>query len=125
MLSHAKLPKSFCGEALMIVVELINISPLGPLNGDVLDIFWTGKKASYGHLKVLGCKAFVHIPKYERSKLDGKIKQCIFLDQSRDKSSYILWDSVAKKTVRSRDVILFEDQTIGDLDNDEKTITLN
>ena len=76
-------------------------------------------------MKVFGCKAFVHIPKDERSKLDGKTKQCIFLDQSRDKSSYILWDSVAKKTVRSRDVILFEDQTIGDLDNDEKTITLN
>ena len=35
MLSHAKLPKSFWGEAMRIVVDLINLSPLYPLEGDI------------------------------------------------------------------------------------------
>ena len=107
MLSHAKLPKSFWGEAMMTTVELINLSPLTPLNGKVLESFWIGKKASYEHLKVFGCKAFVHNPKNERSKLDGNTKQCIFLGQDRDKFKYRLWDAISKKIVRSRDVILF------------------
>ena len=39
MLSHAKLPKSFWDEAMMIIVELINLSSLVPLNGEVPDSF--------------------------------------------------------------------------------------
>ncbi|CAL2226286.1 unnamed protein product [Prunus armeniaca] len=61
MLSHAKLPKSFWGEALITVVDLINLSPSAPLNGDVPN------------------KVFVHIPKDEISKLDAKSKECIFV----------------------------------------------
>jgi hypothetical protein len=34
MLSHAKLPKSFWGEAMKTVVDLINLSPSVPLNCD-------------------------------------------------------------------------------------------
>ncbi|KAI5338837.1 hypothetical protein L3X38_018109 [Prunus dulcis] len=39
MLSYAKLPKSFWGKALMTAVDLINLSPSTPLNGDVLNKF--------------------------------------------------------------------------------------
>ena len=125
MLSHAKLPKDFWGKAMMTVVDLINLSPSTILNGKVSKSFWAGKKVSYGHLKVFGCKTLIHIPKYERSKLDGKTKQCIFLAQGRDKFEYRLWDPVAKKIVRSRDVIFFKDLTIENIDNNEKTITSN
>ena len=74
----------------MTTVELINLSPSAPLNSEVPDSFWTGKKVSCGRLKVFGCKAFVHIPKDERSKLDGKTKQRIFLAQCRDEFGYRL-----------------------------------
>ena len=79
MLSHAKLPKSYWGEALMTAVYLINLSPSYPLQGDVPNRVWYNKDVSYNHLKVLGCKAFVHIPQDERLKLDAKTRQCIFL----------------------------------------------
>jgi len=59
-------------------VCLINLSPSVPLDGDVPQRAWTGKNVSYKHLRVFGCRAFVHIPRDERSKLDKKIKQCIF-----------------------------------------------
>ena len=59
---------------------------------------------------------FVHVPRDERSKLDSKIKQCIFLGFEDDEFGYRLWNTKEKKIVRSRDVIFFEDQTIEDFE---------
>ncbi|GKV52757.1 hypothetical protein SLEP1_g59325 [Rubroshorea leprosula] len=72
MLSHAKLPKPFWGEALKTAVYLINRSPSVVLNGDVPEKIWSGKEVSYKHLRVFGCRAYVHVPKEERAKLDEK-----------------------------------------------------
>jgi hypothetical protein len=51
-----------------------NLCPLVPLVGDIPYSVWSGKEVSYKKLKVFGCKAFVHIPRDERSKLDRKRK---------------------------------------------------
>ncbi|RVW73359.1 Retrovirus-related Pol polyprotein from transposon TNT 1-94 [Vitis vinifera] len=96
MLSHAKLPKSFWGEAMRTTVDPINMSPSYPL------------------------EAFVHVPRDEQSKLDNKTKQCIFLGYSNEEFRYRLWDPTTKKIIRSRDVVFFEDQTIEDLDRVKK-----
>ena len=45
MLSHFKLPKSFWGEAMRTSIDLINLSPLVPLKGDVHERVWTRKEA--------------------------------------------------------------------------------
>ncbi|PKI70088.1 hypothetical protein CRG98_009551, partial [Punica granatum] len=60
-------------------VDLINLTPSVALDGDIPQQVWTDKKVSYKHLRVFGCRASVHIPRDERSKLDAKAKQCIFL----------------------------------------------
>lgn len=69
---------------------LINLSPSVPLDGDVAERVWIGKEVSYRHLRVFGCRAFVHVPKDERSKFDDKAKQCIFLCFTDDKFGYSL-----------------------------------
>ena len=74
MLSHAKLPKSFLGEAMRTVVDLMNLSPSYPLEGDILERVWIGKFVYFEHLRVFGCRTFVHVPKDKRSKLDNKTK---------------------------------------------------
>ncbi|KAK1652513.1 hypothetical protein QYE76_070318 [Lolium multiflorum] len=79
-----------------------------------------GKDASYKQLKVFGCKAFVHIPRDERPKLDSKTKQCIYLSSPSEEFGYKLWDSIKNKTVRSRDVVFIEDETIQDIGKPEK-----
>ena len=66
-------------------------------------------------MKVFSCRAFVHISRDERTKLDRKSKECIFLGYAREEFGYRLWDPVDKKIIRSRDVIFFEDQTIEDI----------
>ena len=78
LLSQAQLPRTFWGEALSTVVHVLNLTPCVPLQFDVPDRVWIGNDVSYNHLRVFGCKAFFHIPKYERSKLDMKTRQCIF-----------------------------------------------
>ncbi|KAG6771904.1 hypothetical protein POTOM_023299 [Populus tomentosa] len=102
-------------------VAMINLSPSVPLDFDVPNRVWKGKDVSYAHLRVFGCRAFVHVPRDERSKLDSKTKQCIFLGSEDDEFGYRLWDPKEKKIVRSRDVIFFEDQTIEDFEQKEKT----
>ena len=102
-------------------VDLINLSPSVPLNGDVLENVWTRKEVSYDHLRVFDYRYFVHIPKYERSKLDPKAKQCIFLDNGHEEFGYKLYDPVDKKVFRSRDIVFLEKQTIEDIDKLEST----
>jgi len=72
MLSKAKLPKHFWGEALYTTVHVINLSPVVVLNSEMSNKIWFGKNVKYSHLRVFDCKAFVHVPKDERSKLDAK-----------------------------------------------------
>ncbi|XP_057972666.1 uncharacterized protein LOC131160801 [Malania oleifera] len=67
---------------------------------DVQEMVWTRKNVSYDHLRVFGCKAFVHIPKDERSKPDVKTQQCIFLGYGLDVFGYRLYDPVEKKLLQ-------------------------
>ena len=117
LLSQAQLPGYFWGEALSTVVYVLNLTPCVPLQFDVPDKAWSGRDVSYDHLRVFGCKAFVHIPKDERSKLDMKTQQCIFISYGQDEFGYRLFDPVEKKLVRSRDVVFVENQTIQDIEN--------
>jgi len=100
MLNEAKLPKRFWGEALITAIHVINLNPAVALDGNVPDNVWFGKNVSYDHLRVFGCKAFVHVPKDERSKLDMKTKQCIFIGYGQDEHGYRLYDPINKKLVR-------------------------
>ena len=71
MLYEAKLSKHFWGEALYTTVHVINLGLVVALNSEVPNKIWFGKNVKYDHLRVFGCKAFVHVPKDERSKLDA------------------------------------------------------
>jgi hypothetical protein len=72
MLSHFKISKGFWGEALNTAVHLINRSP-----SHALDV-------SYDHLRVFGCRNFVHISKDKRLKFDSNTNECIFLGYEND-----------------------------------------
>ena len=125
MLFEAKLLGSFWGEALHTAAHVINLSVVVILQADVPDRMWYGKDVSYSHLRVFGCKAFVHVPKDERSKLDAKTRECIFISYGHDEFGYRFYDPVEKKLVRSCDVILVEDQTIEDIGKIEKSESLS
>ena len=120
MLRMANLPKSFWGEAVVIACYLINRSPLVPLDIDIPERVWTGKDVSYSHLKVFGCKTFIHVPKEQRSKLDSKSTPCIFVGYRDAKFGYKLWDPKEKKMIKSRDVVFHENENLVDFEKTEK-----
>ena len=92
MLKLAKLLKSFWCEVVNTAVYLINISPLVPLDFDIPQRVWTRKDVPYSHLKVFGCKTFMHVLKEQRSKLDDKATPCIFIGYGDEEFNYKLWD---------------------------------
>ena len=121
ILSEAKLPKHFWGEALYTAVHVINLSPAVALNSEVPNKIWFGKNVRNDHLRVFGCKAYMHVPKDERSKLDAKTRQCIFIGYGQDEFGYKFFDPIERKSIRSRDVKFMKDQTIEDIDKIENT----
>ncbi|CAM8949433.1 unnamed protein product [Rhodiola kirilowii] len=118
MLKTANLAKVFWGEAVMTACYLINRSPCIPLELETPESVWTGKNAAYSHLKVFGCKAFAHVPKQQRSKLDDKAIPVVFLGYGNEEMGYRMWDPKSMKVIRSRDVVFQEDQTIADIGKD-------
>ncbi|GKU85719.1 hypothetical protein SLEP1_g345 [Rubroshorea leprosula] len=121
MLRMTTLPKPFWGEAINTAVYLINRSPSVPLNFEIPEKAWMGKDVGYSHLRVFGCKAFMHVPKEQRSKLDDKAIPCIFVGYGDEEFGYRLWDPEKKKTVRSRDVVFHEHEKINDLKEKKAT----
>ena len=103
------------------IIDLINLSPSVPLKGDVPERVWTRKDVSYDHLRVFGCRTFVHVPRNERSKLDVKEKSFIFLRYGHEEFGYRLWDPMNKKLIRRRVMVFLEDQLLNDIDKVKKS----
>lgn len=75
-LIHAGAPKRLWGEFVMATCHILNLSPTTTVNGLPINI-WNRDENSSGahsadtsHLRVLGSRAFTHIPKGQRHKLD-------------------------------------------------------
>ena len=98
------------------IVHVLNLTPCVPIEFDVHDRIWSNNEISYDHLRVFGCKAFVHIPKDERSKLDAKTRPYVFIGYDQDDLGYRFYDSVQKKLVRNRDAVFMEDHTIQNIE---------
>lgn len=59
---HSGLPQKFWGEAMLTAVHLINRQPTKALNGSTPYHALFGRHADLGHLRVWGCRAYVHEP---------------------------------------------------------------
>ena len=59
-------------------------------------------------MRTFGYEAFVHIDKYDRTKLEAKSKKCTFIVYGVDDFGYRLLDFEIHKIIRSRDVVFNE-----------------
>jgi hypothetical protein len=109
MLFDAKLPKEFWAEAAATAVYLMNRSPSRSIDNRIPEEIWTKRQVDINHLRIFGCKAYMHIPKEKRRKLDNKAQECIFVGYSLDTKGYRLYRSETKETFISRNVTFFED----------------
>jgi len=107
MLAESGLGREFWAEVLNSATYLRNVSPTQALNGKTPHEAWSGTQPDVHHLKVFGCAAYVHVPDFERSKLDSKSKIHVMIGYEGD--GYILFNLLTKRMVRSRDVVFDED----------------
>jgi Reverse transcriptase (RNA-dependent DNA polymerase)/gag-polypeptide of LTR copia-type/Integrase core domain/GAG-pre-integrase domain len=110
MLHSANLPYTFWGDAVVTASYLRNRSPTRTLIGTTPYECWYGEKPSLAHLRVFGCKAYVHIPKEKRTKLDSKVTECIFIGYSLESKAWRLFDRINRRILISRDVYFLEIQ---------------
>jgi len=69
---------------------------------------WTGQLPELGHLRVFGCRAYVHVPDERRRKFDAKAVAGIFLGYATGQKGYVVQDSETGKILTSRDVTFDE-----------------
>ena len=79
------------------------------LKDGIPEEIWSGKPASYDHLRIFGCDAFEHISHKLRSKLDAKSMKGIFMNYGDEgQMGYTIWLPQHKKIICSQDVVFNE-----------------
>jgi hypothetical protein len=112
MLIDAALPESYWEYALHYTALLHNISPLCSLNQATPEEAWSGNKPDVSQLRTFGCRAFVHIPNSQRSKLAAKSLVCTFLGYARQQKAYHLVHRPTGCFLDSHDVMFDEGGTV-------------
>jgi len=108
MLQGKGLSNSFWAEAINTAVYLKNRSPTRYLGFKTPFEALYGFKPAVNHLTVFGSKAFAHIPKADRKKLDPKSIRSIFVGYGTEFKAYKLFNPESRKTFASRDVVFHE-----------------
>jgi len=108
MLQGKGLSNGLWAEVINIIMYLKNRSPTRcPGFKTPFEAFF-GFKLAVSHLRIFGSKAYAHIPKVDRKKLDPKALKCIFVGYGTELKVYKLFNPMTHKVFASRDVIFRE-----------------
>eukprot|EP00253_Pinus_taeda_P007785 PITA_07785 len=121
MLQGKGISNGLWAEAINTAVYLKNRSPTKCLGFKTPFEALFGLKPVVDHLKIFGSKAFAHIPKPDRKKLDPKALKCIFVGYGTEYKAYKLYNPVTHKVFASRDVIFHEQIEDGKKDSDDES----
>lgn len=119
MLLQSKLPPTFWAEAVMTACYIRNRCPTRALQGNVPYTEWTTKVLTVAHFKTFGVVAHMLEKRKNLSKFDSRTKRCIFIGYSLESKAYCLWDPVAKRVLKSRDVKFLQEFQ----ENEHKTLS--
>ena len=119
MLSDASLPKFFWGYTLQTAVYLINrisskCKPKTPFE------LWTGHKASFRHIRILGCRA--HVKKAEVDKLELRIELCLFVGYPKETKGGYFYSPKDNKVFVSTNTRFLEDDHITNHKSNNKVV---
>jgi hypothetical protein len=73
---------------------------------------WTGHSCDYSNMRIFGCDAYALISKDQRSKLDPRSKEYVFVGYGDGVKGYKLWDLTAHKLIIRNDVVFDESSLI-------------
>ena len=106
VLADSGLEKGLWAEILSTVVHLKNRSPTTAVNNKTPYEAWYGKMPELGHVRVIGCTAYHHLP-HSKKKLDNRSLKCQLLGYEGT-HQYRLWDPVGARVIQSRDTVFDE-----------------
>ena len=121
MLQGKGISNGLWAEAINTAVYLKNRSPTKCLGFKTPFEALFGLKPAVDHLRIFGSKAFAHVPKPDRKKLDPKALKCIFVGYGTKYKAYKLYNPVTHKVFASRDVIFHEQIEDGKKDSDDES----
>jgi len=110
MMHESDLPKNLWPFVIQYTQEIVNRLPTRVLseNKTSYEAFHL-KKPSVKHLRIFGCRAYVHVPDDKRGKLDAKTVEGRFIGLPQNRKGYIVSDSRNLLRVYvSRDVMFVE-----------------
>ena len=108
ILYHANLPQKFWAEAISTAAYLRNRCPTSSFKGATPYERWYGIKPDVEHLRVFGCRVYVHIPDEKRRKLDAKAVKGVFVGYPAGKKGYKIYIPESKKFISARNVTFME-----------------
>lgn len=109
MLIDAGLPNKYWGEAVCAANYLQN-RLITKATGVTPFEKWHKKKPSLLHIHTFGSRAYAHVPKELRRKLDDKAKEYVFVGYAENAKGYRLLDTNTDKIIISRDVNFLEEE---------------
>ena len=108
MLFEKEIPKTLWAEAVRWSNYVLNMCPTLMVKDLTPAEAWNGIKPSVAHFRVFGCIAHAHVPEVNRSKLDKRSVECVFLGVSEESKGYRLLNPISNKVIISRDVTFEE-----------------
>jgi hypothetical protein len=106
IIAEAKLDRKLWMELASAVVYLKNRSPFSAVPTTPYEM-WYGEKPNLSHLRTLSIKAYIHVPKEKRIKLDTNSHEGILVGYGGT-NQYRVWDPFRNDTIVSRDVVFDE-----------------
>ena len=107
MLEDSGLPKEMWAEAVVTANYTRNRTPVSAHGKTPWEAFF-GEKPSVGHMRVFGARAFMHVPKQKRRKLEPVSERGVFVGYEPDSKAYRILRESDGKILISRDVIFDE-----------------
>jgi hypothetical protein len=109
MIHDQDLPMHLWAKAARPVVYVQNGSRHCILENKTPEEMFKGEKPEVGHLRIFGCRVYVHVPKDKRSKLDPSGKKGIFVGYSETSKAYRVYIPGHRQIETSRDVTFDEE----------------
>src|SRR5271168_4227024 len=108
MRHHAGLTTGFWVLSIDTATHIYNRTPTRVHKWQTPFEWWNGKKPDVSYLRTFGCKAFVHVHKDNRNKLEPKAKIMTFVGYEPGSKGYHFWNRDERKLYLSRDATFDE-----------------
>ena len=113
LLQQAHLPTTMWGDALWLLVRIINATPTLALPDKTPYEAWHGHKPNLGMLCTFGCTAYVHVQKDKRNGLQPRSQKCIYLGFEDGYKGWWCLDPIMKHIIISQDIVFNESKFPG------------